>query len=178
VPRPSKIRSLDGGKRFTVGRPDREARLRHEMLAGHPAGRPGIDVVPGGEALATDVPSRLFESLDAGDSGSVASLFSPYAIAVLGNADPIVGRDRIEAAARASLTLGKFTHRITEQWCIGLATIVELDVSVVPLHGDHVTVPAIAILSAGEHGQIEEYRIVGDLRPIIACIHPVSTSPV
>lgn len=106
------------------------------------------------------------DSMDVTESGK---LFAEDATMTFGNAEPMVGRDAIEAGIASFFSsIAGLRHRLLNEWCVGPDTIAETAVTYRLHDGKQVTVPAVTIWRARDDGMITDYRVFIDLAPVYA----------
>ena len=110
----------------------------------------------------------LFEDIDSMQPERFAAHLADGVRMRFGNADPVTGRDAVEAVwAGFCTSVSGVRHDVVEQWDEGFATIVEADVTYTRHDGSTVTVPVVTIYrSSGE--RIDDYRVFIDLAPVFA----------
>jgi hypothetical protein len=112
---------------------------------------------------------RIFQIIDSMQPGAITDLLAEDATFVFGNAEPLVGREAIDAQLEHFFsTIKGLQHRITNDWQVGTDTIVEIDVTYRRLDDKMVSVPAVSIWHTGDEGLITSYRVFVDLAPVYA----------
>lgn len=111
----------------------------------------------------------VFAMVDAQDFDGLAALFAADGSFVLGNREPIVGREAIVAGNAAFFTMVQgIRHELLRDWAVGDTTIAETDVTYVRQDGKEVTVPAVSIWTIDGTGLITDYRVFVDQAPVFA----------
>ncbi len=111
----------------------------------------------------------IFHLVDSGQPDAIAALFAPHARFVFGNADPLVGRDAIAVGLAAFFaSVSGLRHEIVKLWRVGSDTIAETRVTYWRCDGRSVVVPVVSIWRTGTDGLITDYRVFGDLTPVLA----------
>jgi ketosteroid isomerase-like protein len=111
----------------------------------------------------------VFAMTDAMDVAAVVSLFATDARVVFGNAQPMVGVDKIRTGTTAFYeTIAGLHHEIVNEWNFGNDTIVELKVTYDRNDGRQVTIPCVTIFHTDAAGKIDDYRVYYDVAPIYA----------
>jgi len=111
----------------------------------------------------------VFSLVDSMDAPAMAGLFAEDATMVVGNAEPLAGREAIRAGNEAFLAkINGLRHRLLNEWTVGPDTIAETEVTYNRLDGREVTIPAVSIWQTGDDGLISDYRIFFDTAPLFA----------
>ena len=107
--------------------------------------------------------------VDSRDATELVKLFAQDATMTFGNAEPMVGRDAIEAGIASFFSsIAGLRHRILNEWSLGTDTIAETAVTYRLHDGKQVMVPAVTIWRARGDGMITDYRVFIDLAPVYA----------
>lgn len=119
--------------------------------------------------VVSDFTTRLFTTVDAGDTAAFGALFADGARMTFGNGTPMVGRAAIVAGVDQFFTTIKgLHHRVVNEWVTGSDTVVELEVTYDRLDGTSTSIPVVSIWQTGEGGLIDDYRVFFDLAPVFA----------
>jgi ketosteroid isomerase-like protein len=116
----------------------------------------------------TDAQS-LFRLIDAQDLEGAGALFAPDARFVMGNSEPLEGREAIVAGNKAFFAQVRgIRHQVRKAWTVEADTIAETDVTYLRLDGQEVTVPGVAIWQVDEDGLIADFRVFADHAAVFA----------
>lgn len=113
--------------------------------------------------------TAILARIDSMDATECVELFAENATLTFGNAEPMVGRDAIQAGTEAFFTsIAALRHRILNEWSVGRNTIAETAVTYGRHDGKQVTIPAVTIWRVRDDGLITDYRIFIDQEPVFA----------
>ena len=88
---------------------------------------------------------------------------------VMGNGEPLIGREAVLAGNAAFFTMVKgLRHVLLHEWAVEGATVAETEVTYLRLDGKEVSVPAVTIWGVDETGLINDLRIFVDQAPLFA----------
>ena len=142
------------------------AAVRRRVTTGDPFPDP---VVAPAQAVVGDFTTRLFTTVDAGDTAGFSALFAERGRMTFGNGTPMVGRAAIAAGVDQFLTtINGLRHRVVNEWVTGSDTVVELEVTYERLDGTSTSIPVASIWHTGDGGLIDDYRIFFDPAPVFA----------
>ena len=118
--------------------------------------------------MTNDYSARMFAVVDALDAPGFGEFFTPDAVLVFGNAEPLRGRTAITDGLGGFFgTLKGLTHDVTREWFVDDTHVVESTVTYLRPDDTTVTVPAVSIFHR-RGDLIDDYRIFVDLAPLAA----------
>jgi ketosteroid isomerase-like protein len=113
--------------------------------------------------------NTVFGAVDGQDVDRLGELLSDDARFVMGNGDPLIGREAVLAGNAAFFTMVQgLRHSVLREWAVGSAMIVEAEVTYLRLDGKEVSIPAVTIWETDQAGLITEFRIFADQAPLFA----------
>jgi hypothetical protein len=111
----------------------------------------------------------VFGAVDGKDLEVLRGLLAEDTRFVMGNGDPLIGREAVLAGNAAFFTMVQgLRHAVLHEWAVGAATIAETEVTYLRLDGKEVTVPAVTIWEVDEAGLIKDLRVFIDQTPLFA----------
>jgi ketosteroid isomerase-like protein len=113
--------------------------------------------------------TTVLGAVDAQDLERLSGLLTENARMVMGNGEPLIGREAIMAANAGFFAMVQgVRHTLLREWVVDGVTVVEAEVTYTRLDGKEVTVPAVSIWEVDEAGLITDYRVLLDQTPLFA----------
>jgi ketosteroid isomerase-like protein len=117
--------------------------------------------------MSRDV-AKIFADIDSFDPEKFVQNLTPDVVFRFGNADPLVGRDAVQAGVAGFFSsIAGLTHHILNVYEVGDTTIAKIDVEYVRQDGKHVTTPNADIL-VFDGDLVRDWQIYIDLAPVYA----------